>query len=486
MVNGSNGCRTEGPQVAKSLAGWYPARRGSIILRRHQADGLAVGLLGPALSPPCHSPCLLLALMLHHIQSEKLGPRGEAMAAAVGTCVHCGFCLPACPTYQELESEMDSPRGRILLMKSVLEGELDARDAAPHLDRCLGCLSCVTHCPSGVRYDELIPSYRAYAREHLPQPPAGLWTRVRRWLAHSTLPYPKRLRVALRLATWTRPLRCCVPRALRPMLELAPKTIPPAAVLPRQSRPQGPIRGRVALLAGCGQQVLAPEINQAAIRVLVRNGIEVLVPSNQGCCGALAWHGGYAPRAAAFAAAVLRAMPEDVDAYVTTAAGCGSTVKEYALVLAGSELEDAARQFSQRCMDISEYLHHVGIASPPPLAEPLRVAYQDACHLAHAQGIRQAPRALLQQIPRLELVDLADADTCCGSAGTYNIEHPEIAHRLGQRKVEAIRQSGAALVATGNIGCLVQMQQHLEKAGLDIPVLHTVQILDKAYRDRQL
>ena len=374
--------------------------------------------------------------MLHQIDAEQLGPRGQTMARAVGTCVHCGFCLPTCPTYQELESEMDSPRGRILLMKSVLEGEMTSRQAAPHIDRCLGCLACVTHCPSGVPYGDLLSSYRSHVRQSRP----GAWS-LRDWLVRLTLPYPSRFRWAMRMGRLGQALRGVMPAGLRPMLELVPRDLPAPEPLPPLSAAPGPRRGRVALLAGCAQQVLAPDINASAVRVLTRNGIEVVIPEGQGCCGALDWHTGHGASAARFARRLIAALPDDVDCLITTAAGCGSAIHEYPLVLAGDQQQETAARLAERSWDISVYLDRLGIVPPPALSAPKRIAYHDACHLAHAQGVRQPPRDLLSRIEGLEVVELSDCETCCGSAGTYNIEQPDIAARLGSRKATAVLQS---------------------------------------------
>ncbi len=417
--------------------------------------------------------------MLHNIQIDESGVRGEEMAKAVGTCVHCGFCLPACPTYQELGSEMDSPRGRILLMKSVLEGELTFEQASEHIDRCLGCVACVTHCPSGVEYGDLISSFRDRAREQGKKP----W-QLRDWLAMQTLPYAGRFRWAMRAAKWTSFLHRFMPSSLRPMLELVPDDLPPRSDLPEVIPAEGRRRGRVALLAGCAQQVLAPEINAAAARVLSKNGIEVVVPKRQGCCGALAWHTGQGARAQKFAKALIDTIPGDVDCLVTTAAGCGSAIAEYPLLLKGTADEEAAVELKQKTMDVSVYLTQLELVEFPKLQRPIRVAYHDACHLAHAQKIRHQPRWLLGQVEGLEIAELSDPDTCCGSAGTYNIEQPEIAGNLGRRKAEDVAATGASLVATGNIGCLVQIQNHLEKSGSQVPVLHTMQVLDLAYQSK--
>ncbi|MCA9194072.1 MAG: 4Fe-4S dicluster domain-containing protein [Planctomycetales bacterium] len=415
--------------------------------------------------------------MLHQINSEALGPRGKAMAHAVGTCVHCGFCLPACPTYQELESEMDSPRGRILLMKSVLEGEIAPEEAEVHIDRCLGCLACVSHCPSGVPYGDLISSFRAHALT------SGQKKRtLRDWLLSSTLPYGSRFRIAVRLGQLGRHLSRLMPEAFRPMLELVPREIPAAISIPELSPALGLRRGRVALVAGCAQQVIAPDINAATIRVLNRNGIEVVTPRLQGCCGALDWHTGNSSQAAKFAQDLMSVMPTDVDCVITNAAGCGSAIHEYGLLLAGTKLQAKAEEFASRVLDVSVYLSQLDLEPIPTLNSQMRVAYHDACHLAHAQGVKAEPRHLLAQIPGLEVIDLADSDTCCGSAGTYNIEQPEIARALGRRKAHTIMSSGAQAVVTGNIGCLVQIEKHLASQSDRVAVFHTLQILDRAYQ----
>lgn len=416
--------------------------------------------------------------MLHNIESNKLGPRGEAMSKAVGTCVHCGFCLPACPTYQELESEMDSPRGRILLMKSVLEGSLEVEQAAPHIDRCLGCLACVTHCPSGVQYGDLISSYRDHVRSTGKTP----WS-LRNWLVGLTLPYKERFRWAVRLGQLTKPLNRLVPASLRPMLDLVPDSLPPRQAIAELTPAVGRRRGRVALLAGCAQQVLAPDINASAVRVLSRNGIEVLVPDGQGCCGALSWHTGRGDQATLFARRFIDTIPCDVDCLVTTAAGCGSAIHEYPLLLAGTDYAERAKELAASTLDISVYLDRLELQSIPRLQTLKRVAYHDACHLAHAQGVRSEPRSLLRRVPGLEVVELADCDTCCGSAGTYNIEQPEIAEKLGKRKAQSVIETGATAVVSGNIGCLVQIEKYLRPWTDRVAVLHTVQILDRAYQE---
>jgi glycolate oxidase iron-sulfur subunit len=416
--------------------------------------------------------------MKHEIPVEQLGPQGEAMADAVAACVHCGFCLPACPTYQLLGEEMDSPRGRIVLMKEVLEGAIDVDSAAPYIDRCLGCLGCVSACPSGVAYGELLPAFRAWAEEGRERP---LGERVTRRLAGETLPYPGRLRLAAAAARLARPVKPILPDPMKTMLELLPRALPAGKALPAVYPAAGERRARVALLASCVQNVIAPDINWATLRVLSANGVETIIPAGQGCCGSLAMHTGAADQARSLARKNLEAFPADVDAIVVNAAGCGSGIKEYGLLFARQPEEAAARQFGAITQDVSEFLHELGLYRPPSLLHPLQVAYHDACHLAHAQGIRHTPRALLGQIPGLALVEIADGDLCCGSAGTYNLEQPAMAQELGRRKAQAIIQAEPDAVVMGNIGCMVQIQQHLAAMGRPLPVYHTIQLLDLAY-----
>jgi glycolate oxidase iron-sulfur subunit len=417
--------------------------------------------------------------MLHSIQPEKYGALGEPMAQAVQACVHCGFCLAACPTYQELGQEMDSPRGRIVLMKEVLEGSLSWEAAQPHVDRCLGCLACEPACPSGVPYRDLLNPFRALAKPHFRR---SAQERLSRWVTAQTVPFPARFRVSLLAARVGRALGPLVPSALRPMLDLAPASVPAGQSWPRVTPGRGERRGRVALLIGCAQQVLDPDINTATIEVLARNGVEVLAPAGQGCCGGLAWHTGDQLAAQAFGRRNLAAFPEDVDAIVTNAAGCGSTMHEYPLVLRGTADETRARAFSRRVMDVSVFLARLGLRDPPAgFGRPQRIAYHDACHLANAQNVRREPRELLRAIPGVELCELADAHLCCGSAGSYNLDQPLIARSLGGQKARAVLGTGAEMVATGNIGCLTQLRAELAKLGSTLPVRHTMQVLRDAY-----
>ncbi len=416
--------------------------------------------------------------MQHKIDTEKLGPQGEIMAHAIEACVHCGFCLPACPTYQVLGEEMDSPRGRIFLMKEVLEGSLAPEEAQPYLDKCLGCLGCVTACPSGVPYGELISTYRGFSEPKRHRSP---FQKLFRLALQETLPYPSRFRAAARLgqfAKWMKPL---LPAPLKAPLELLPEHLPQSEPLPEVVPAEGPRRARVALLAGCAQQILQPGFNRATLRVLAHNGVEVVVPRGQGCCGALALHTGERARALKLAWANLQAFAGDFDAILTNAAGCGSGLKEYPLLFRGQPEEAQAKTLAAKVKDVSVFLVELGLKEVPPLPKPLRVAYHDACHLAHAQGVRSEPRQLLQSIPGVELLEIPEGELCCGSAGTYNLEQPALAATLGERKARHILATGAELVVTGNIGCFTQIETHLRRLGRPLPVLHTVELLERAY-----
>jgi glycolate oxidase iron-sulfur subunit len=418
--------------------------------------------------------------MLHNIPDNQHGPLTKPMAHAIETCVHCGFCLAACPTYQELGQEMDSPRGRILLMKEVLEGKLSWEDAQSHVDRCLGCLACEPVCPSGVPYRDLISPFRALAKNHFHRSPGE---KLSRWLSAQTVPYPSRFRAAATMGRLGKAFSFLMPGAMKPMLELLPAQLPPKQSWPEVTPAQGKRRARVALLIGCAQQVLDPDINTATIEVLARNGVEVHVPRQQGCCGGLAWHTGALEQAQDFARRNLDAFPAAMDAILTNAAGCGSAMHEYHLVLSGTVDEARGDKFRKRVMDVSVFLQKTG------LREPLRdsgtkqkIAYHDACHLANAQGVRREPRQLLRAIPGVELLELANSHLCCGSAGSYNMEQPEIAASLGEQKARAVIATGATVVASGNIGCLTQLRVHLAKLGSPIQIRHTMQVLRDAYK----
>ncbi|MGH8020369.1 MAG: (Fe-S)-binding protein [Opitutaceae bacterium] len=421
--------------------------------------------------------------MQHAIDEKKFGALGAPMVAAVQACVHCGFCLTACPTYRELGQEMDTPRGRIVLMKQVLEGTIPAAAAQPHIDRCLGCLACEPACPSGVAYRDLISPFRALMSEEpafAAKRTAG--ERMRRWLVSKTVPHPARFRLAARAGALAKRLGFLTPPPLRPMLDLVPDAVPRAAALPEVSPARGERRARVALLAGCAQQVLEPGINLATIDVLTRNGVEVVVPRAQACCGGLAWHTGDLAAARSFARRNLAAFPADVDAVVTNAAGCGSALHEYPLMLKGTEDEARAQALAGRTIDVSVFLLRLGLRELPQARDSLlRIAYHDACHLANAQGVRAEPRDLLRAIPGVEILEIADPHLCCGSAGSYNIDQPAIAASLGEQKARAVIATEADVVATGNIGCLTQLRTHLARLDSHLRVRHTVQVLRDAY-----
>ncbi len=428
--------------------------------------------------------------MQHAIELDALrteiGAAAAPMAEAVSACVHCGFCLPACPTYVELGEEMDSPRGRIVLMKEVLEGNLDLEEALGHIDPCLGCMSCVTACPSGVEYGELLMPFRELAEGSRRR--SG-FDRFWRGLMLDSLASPSRLRWMLRLGRMATPLRgllrALLPARLTAPLDLLPRSADRAEVRFGTFPAVGERRARVALLAGCAQQVLAPRIHRATIEVLTRCGVEVVVPGEEACCGSLAFHAGDARRARASAGALVRIFrPEgllaDVDAVLTNAAGCGSGLREYGLLFAGRPEEEAARTLAAKVRDVSTFLATLESEAPPPLPEPLRVVYHDACHLAHAQRERTAPRRLLARVPNLTLVEPGDWQICCGSAGIYNLEEPELAARLGRRKAETLLEGEPDVIATGNIGCQTQIESHLRRLGSGVPVRHTMEILASA------
>lgn len=422
--------------------------------------------------------------MQHTIQLEQLGPQGPEMAHAVEKCVHCGFCLSACPTYKVMGEEMDSPRGRIYLMKEQMEGGIDLDEMTPFIDRCLGCMACVTSCPSGVEYGELLTPFRAKTEQVRKR---TLMERTTRAIVRETLPYPSRFRMAATMGKLAKPFKGVLPSAFGAMLDLLPDSLPSSDPLPEVYPAQGETRARVALLSGCVQQVLSPSINWATVRVLARNGVEVIVPRGQGCCGSLAMHGGEGDHASALARRNLTVFgplleQNKIDAVITNAAGCGSGMKEYGLLFKGSRYEERARLFAEKVEDVSVFLDALGLVEPPPsLPKSLTVAYHDACHLAHAQGVTSAPRRLLRSIPNLKLVEIADGEICCGSAGTYNLEQPDIAHALGERKVDNILQTNAQAVVSGNIGCMTQIQTHLGQQDISMPIWHTVEILDLAY-----
>ena len=397
----------------------------------------------------------------------------------IADCVHCGFCLPTCPSYVVFDEEMDSPRGRIVLMRVGNEEGSDASDEMrTHFDRCLGCMACVTACPSGVKYDQLIERIRPQVERNAPRP---LRERAYRRLIFGLFTHPGRLRALVPLI-WAQE-KLGVKRLLAsvPAVRLAPPVKRRAAIaqLPEFTPARGTRRGRIALMQGCVQRVFFGDVNAATVRVLSAEGWEVHAPRQPRCCGALQLHAGVEDEATALAKATIEAY-EEFEAVAVNVAGCGSGMKDYAHLLADDpEWAERAAAFSARVRDVSELLaEHEPQAPRHPLA--LRVAYHDACHLAHAQGVRAQPRALLRAIPELELVEPADWEICCGSAGIYNLVQPGAAAELGARKAANLVASGAEAVAAGNPGCALQIAAHLD--GRELPIYHPMTLLDHSIR----
>ena len=412
--------------------------------------------------------------------AEQLADPDVAVSEKIlRACVHCGFCTATCPTYVLLGDELDSPRGRIYLIKNMLEsdGPVPA-ETVKHVDRCLSCLGCMTTCPSGVHYMHLVDHGRRHIESHYRRA-AG--ERLLRGLLGRVMIRPALFRAALLGAVLAKPLKSLLPRTLHPMLELSPASVPrPSAVdRPQVFAAEGERRMRIALLSGCAQQVLAPEINEATIRLLTRHGCEVVVAPGSGCCGALVHHlGAEAPALALVRANIdaweRAAATRGLDAVVANASGCGTMLKDYAFLLRSDPAyaEKAAR-IGALARDVSEVVAELGLkgAAAP---EKLRVAYHSACSLQHGQGIDRGPRELLSAAG-FELAAIPEAHLCCGSAGTYNLLQPELAGALRDRKLANIAVTGAEIVAAGNIGCITQLA-----AGAGVPVVHTVELLDWA------
>ncbi|GAA2428566.1 (Fe-S)-binding protein [Streptomyces macrosporus] len=409
----------------------------------------------------------------------------------VSDCVHCGFCLPACPTYALTGEEMNSPRGRIYQIKLIGEGQEPLNAAAvSHFDACLGCMACVTACPSGVRYDRLIERVRPQIDRNWARTPTD---RLFRGLIFRLFPHPRRLRLAALFGALYQRLRirdvlagtgvlARLPARLRALEGLLPDVRLRSALrrLPDRTPALGTVRRTVGLVTGCVQQVFFAHVNEATVRVLTAEGCEVLAPRAQGCCGALSGHAGREEEALDRARRLVDTFdPLDVDVIVTNVAGCGSSLKEYGRLLADDpDYRERAAAFAAKVRDVSELLAELTPVAPRHPV-PARVAYHDACHLAHAQGVRDEPRAVLRAVPELDLVDIPEADMCCGSAGVYNLVQPETAERLGRRKAENVLAAEPEAVVTANPGCLLQIGRHL---GPDLPVLHPVQIVDAAIR----
>lgn len=408
---------------------------------------------------------------------EQLTDPGTSRANDIlRACVHCGFCTATCPTYQILGDELDSPRGRIYLIKDMLENErVPDEKTVKHIDRCLSCLACMTTCPSGVHYMHLVDHARAYIEQNYKRP---LSDRALRWVLARILPYPYRFRLALLGAKMGRPFMRFIPDPrLRAMIEMAPKVIPPVS---RNDDPQtfhvADKKMRVALMTGCAQRALNTDINDATIRLLTRLGAEVVIPKGQGCCGALTHHMGKETESHATAAKNIRAwvaeMDAGLDAIVINTSGCGTTVKDYGHMFRNSDLAANAARVSAIALDVSEVLMKLNM--PEGGAKDTKVAYHAACSLQHGQQIKTHPKTLLKKAG-FTVLEPADSHLCCGSAGTYNLMQPEISGQLRDRKVQTLEALKPDIIAAGNIGCMMQIGSASET-----PIVHTVELLDWA------
>lgn len=412
-------------------------------------------------------------------------------------CVHCGLCTSACPTYLETGNENDSPRGRIYLMRAVADGRLPLTDTVTrHLDLCLDCRSCETACPSGVQYGRLIEPFRVGMQSQRQQSPTPKW--FQKWILYGLFPDRRKLRWALapariaqtlgldRLAERTGLLKL-LPTPLQRMQRLLPTLRSRGGELPRVLPPEGPKRARVALFTGCVADAMFHHVHRATARVLQKNGCEVVIPEKQVCCGAIHYHSGSGVPALEMAEQNERVFSaEDVDAVIVNVAGCGSMLKDYGhmaveLIPGETGRQEKLSALAAKMKDVTEFLAELGpMPGNQPVAGP--VTYHDACHLCHAQQIRMQPRQLLSLIPELEVVPLAESEICCGAAGSYNLTEPEMADRLGQRKVRNILATGAKTVVSANAGCTLQIQAMLKAAGRDdIQVRHPVELLDESY-----
>lgn len=414
--------------------------------------------------------------------------------ADLDKCVHCGFCLPACPTYALWNEEMDSPRGRIWMMRKAAQGEaaLDGNFQL-HMDKCLGCMACMTACPSGVEYNKLIEDTRGQVERHSDRP---LLDRLYREMLFATFPHKNRLKLlGIPLSLYQRSglqklvrasgLLKLLPRRLSAMESLLPPVpLNPFHSLPTHVAAQGPSRGRVGMLSGCVQDAYFQHVNAATMRVLAAEGFEIVIPAEQQCCGALPVHAGLDQPATAYAKKMIDVFERaGVDTIVINSAGCGSTMKEYGHLLRDDPAWAArAAAFSARCKDISELLAaHEPVQPRHPL--PVRVVYHDACHLRHAQQVFAQPRNVLARIPGLDVAELPEPNLCCGSAGVYNLLHPETAEQLGDMKAEQMLSVDAQAVVSANPGCLLQIMSSLRRRGAaELPTFHMVELVDASIR----
>lgn len=419
----------------------------------------------------------------------------------IDTCVHCGFCLSTCPSYRVIGKEMDSPRGRIYLMDAINKGEASLAEAtSQHFDSCLGCLACVTTCPSGVQYDKLISATRHQVERNQPR---SLADRLIRTLIFNIFPYPERLRPLLaplyvyqksglqQLVRYTGLLKKTFPRLgamelILPQitLDFFQNNLPD--IIPAQSEK----RYRVGMILGCVQRLFFSPVNEATARVLTANGCEVVIPKTQGCCAALPEHQGQTEQAKALARQMIDSFEDtDVDAVIINAAGCGHTLKEYGHILEDDpEYRDKAKEFAAKVKDVQEFLVEAGLTAQlsPLTDQTLTIVYQDACHLLHGQKISVQPRQLLRQIPNIKLREPIDASLCCGSAGVYNLLQPTVAEELGQQKVDNLLNTGADLIASSNPGCSLQIKKHLQLQGKEITLMHPMELLDYSIRGVKL
>ncbi|MGF1571352.1 MAG: (Fe-S)-binding protein [Nodosilinea sp.] len=415
----------------------------------------------------------------------------------IDACVHCGFCLTTCPSYRVIGKEMDSPRGRIYLMDAINAGEAPLSDASvQHFDSCLGCLACTTACPSGVQYDQLIAATRPQVERNHTRPWPEQWLRT---LIFNLFPYPGRLRATLgplylyqKLGLSRLVQRTGLLPKLSSSLAAMESLLPPVTSssfqdsLPEVMPAAGEQRFRVGLVLGCVQRVFFAGVNEATARVLSANGCEVVIPPSQGCCAALPAHQGQEAQAQTLARQMIETFEAaQVDYVIINAAGCGHTLKEYPHILQDDPAYgDRAQAFSAKVKDVQEFLAEVGLTTPlhPLTADPLAIVYQDACHLLHGQKISRQPRQLLRQIPGVTLREPVDAALCCGSSGIYNMLQPEVAESLGQMKVTNLVNTGAALIASPNPGCSLQIQKHLAQQGVSMPLMHPMELLDRSIR----
>ena len=413
-------------------------------------------------------------------------------------CVHCGLCTAACPTYVENSNEADSPRGRIYLMRNVIDGQLALDETVKgHLDLCLNCRACETACPSGVQYGKLIEPFREYMAKLEPGRSMKSLSAIQRWMLLNIFPSRTRTRLALapaRLSQWTgldwlarkSGLLRLLPKRLREMHNMLPPLRWHYGSLPEVLPAEGPRRAKVAMFLGCVADAIYPETQIATARVLQKNGCEVWIPRSQQCCGALHYHSAMEEPARVLAAQNLAAFGfvgsnlDDFDAVIINAAGCGAMLKDYGHLMHDTEHADAAKKFVLKAKDVTEFLVELGPIKPThPL--PIRATYHDACHLRHAQQIASPPRKLLEMIPGLELISLEESEICCGAAGSYNLTQPEMATRLGDRKAGHIQETGAQAVFMGNVGCIMQIARHLKKSDPDVWVAHTIDALWASY-----